>query len=75
MTAAVRTKVKYPHVEVDLGDLQGPDGNAFAIIGNVSRALRSAGVGREELKAYAEECRKGSYADLLNVTGHWVTVL
>lgn len=74
MTGVKITQVKHPQVRVQLGNLRGPDGNAFAIMGAVGRALRNAGLGHE-VKAYMTEAQSGSYDNLLSVTGHWVTVL
>lgn len=62
---------KYPHVEVQL---VGQDGNAFAIMGRVTQALRDHGVSREETTNYAEEAMSGSYDDLIRITGEWVTI-
>jgi len=63
--------VKYPEIEVQL---TGEDGNAFAIMGNVCRALRRAGHA-DEVSRYTAEATTGDYNDLLNVTMNWVTVL
>ena len=54
--------VKYPDVTVQL---TGRDGDAFAIIGAVSRALRKQ-VGAEAANEYAHEAMDcGSYDELL----------
>lgn len=45
--------------------LTGTDGNVFAIIGKVSRALKDAGF-REEARAFEQECfGAGSYDEVL----------
>jgi hypothetical protein len=57
----VRRKVmipKYPDVKVQL---VGEDGNAFAIVGRVARALREAGVPPKEVAAYMKEAMASDY--------------
>lgn len=63
--------VKFPDVVVKL---LGQDGNAFAILGNVQRALRRAKVPKEEIDAYVEEATAGDYDHLLQVTMATVSV-
>jgi hypothetical protein len=62
---------KYPDVTVTL---VGEDGNAFAILGKVSKALRNAGVTREEIDTYVDEATAGNYDQLLRTTMRWVEV-
>ena len=54
--------------------LIGEDGNAFAILGRVERALKKAGYSRDETDEYLEEATSGDYNDLLSVTMEWVEV-
>ena len=63
--------VKYPEIEVEL---TGQDGNAFAIMGAVSTALRKAGVSSDEVKEYTSESMSGDYDNLLRVAMSWVAV-
>lgn len=63
--------IKYPGIRVKLS---GRDGNAFAIMGAVSRALRDAGVPKEEIDAYCSESMSGDYANLLATAAKWVDV-
>jgi len=63
---------KYPNVVVKL---VGEDGNAFAIIGAVSNAMRKAGIDKAERDAYAIEATSGDYDHLLQVTMKWVEVV
>jgi hypothetical protein len=63
--------IRYPNIEVDL---VGQDGNAFAIMGRVSKALRRAGVTEEEIALYLEESRSGDYDHLLQTALSWVEV-
>lgn len=61
---------KYP-VEVSL---VGQDGNAFAIMGRVQRALKEAGASKDELDQYLEESMSGDYDHLLRTAMKWVVV-
>ena len=63
--------VKYPEIEVKL---TGNNGNAFAIIGKVSQALRKAEVSEEEIKKYTNESMDGDYNNLLRTAMRWVSV-
>lgn len=63
--------VKYPNVEVQL---TGEDGNAFAVMGAVSKALRQAGVSQEEIDQYRKESMSGDYDHLLQAAMRWVAV-
>ena len=60
--------IKYPDIKVKL---LGEDGNAFAIMGAVSKALKNAGV---DPKPYQTEATAGDYGNLLRVTQEWVVV-
>lgn len=64
-------EVKFPDVTVQL---VGEDGNAFAILGRVSAALRKAGY-PEAIKPYMDEAMDGDYDNLLRVTAQTVNVL
>lgn len=55
--------------------LIGHDGNAFAIMGTVRRALKEAGATRAQLDEYVEEATSGDYDHLLQVTMGWVNVI
>lgn len=63
--------IKYPDVHVQL---TGEDGNAFAIMGAVSKALRRHGVSVEEITAYQQESMSGDYNNLLQTAMRWVDV-
>lgn len=45
--------------------LSGVDGNAFAIIGCVSKALRTAGWTSSQISAFQREAMSGNYEHLL----------
>jgi len=62
-----------PKFDVDV-QLVGRDGNAFAIMGAVSKALRRAGATAEEIAKYQEESTSGDYDNLLRVAMEWVRV-
>ncbi len=53
--------------------LVGEDGNAFAILGRVKRALVKAGM-QEEAKAFMEEATAGDYNHLLATVQKYVDV-
>lgn len=61
---------KFPDVRVKL---VGEDGNVFAIIGRVCRALRQGGANDADVKAFTDEIQAaGSYDDALAVVMRWV---
>jgi hypothetical protein len=62
---------KYGNVTVALA---GQDGNAFAIMSRVSKALRNEGVPNEEVEAYLSESMSGDYDSLLRTAMKWVNV-
>jgi hypothetical protein len=62
---------KYPDVKVML---VGEDGNAFAILGRVTRALRKHGVEKSEIDAFMKEATSGDYNTLLAAAMRWVAV-
>jgi len=62
---------KYPEINVQLS---GQDGNAFAVMGAVSNALRKGGVPREEINEYTTQSMSGDYDNLLRTAMDWVTV-
>lgn len=68
----MNTALKYPQVKVKL---TGTDGNAFAVLGTVSKALRRAGVADAEVKAFYAEATSGDYDHLLQTAARWVEVV
>ena len=62
--------VKYPDVVVELS---GIDGNAFSIMGAVTKSLWRAGVSKEECNEYFAEATAGDYDDLIRTTMKWVS--
>lgn len=65
------TTPKYPNVIVEM-DIDGPDGNAFAIMGRVQAALKKAGATKEELAQYSMDSMSGDYENLLAAANRWV---
>lgn len=61
---------KYPEIEVQLS---GNDGNAFAIMGAVKKALKQAKVPADEIAEYTKQSMSGDYDNLLRVAMAWVT--
>ena len=64
------TTPKYPEIEVQLS---GNDGNAFAIMGAVKKALKRANVSADEIAEYTKQSMSGDYDNLLRVAMAWVT--
>ena len=54
--------------------LIGMNGNAFAILGRVERALRDAGRSREEVERFHKEATAGDYDNLLRVVSEYVEI-
>lgn len=63
--------VKYPDITVQL---TGEDGNAYAILGAVSAALKQAKVSTEEVQKFMAEATAGDYNHLLTTAMKWVDV-
>ena len=63
--------VKYPDVVVEL---TGIDGNAFSIMGATQKAMRRAGIPKEECDQYFTEATSGNYDDLISTTMKWVSI-
>lgn len=63
--------VKYPNITVAL---VGNNGNAFFILGTCLRAMRRAGLTKEEQDAFQKEATSGDYNHLLNTCMEWFNV-
>lgn len=63
--------VKFPQITVQL---IGKNGNAFAIMGAVKKALLRDGVHPSIAKEYMEAATAGDYDALLRTTMEWVNV-
>ena len=62
-------ETQYPNAKMRL---VGEDGNAWAIMGRASAALRRAGASKDVIKAYTDAAMSGDYDNLLRVTMAWV---
>lgn len=63
--------VRYPDVTVEL---VGETGNAFNILGKVSKAMRRADVPKAEIDEFMAEATSGDYDHLLQTCMKWVDV-
>ena len=61
----------YPEVEVEI---IGQDGNAFAILGAVSKAMKRANIPKDKIDECMTEMRSGDYDHLLQTAMKWVNV-
>lgn len=61
------TKIKKPKCE-----LVGQDGNAYFIMGRVSRALRRAGVGQNVIDEYTKKSTSGDYDNVLRTAMEYI---
>jgi hypothetical protein len=62
---------KYPDIEVQLSN---NDGNAFAIIGRIRKALKRAGVSSDECDNFTNEATSGDYDNVLQTAIRWVNI-
>lgn len=62
--------VMFPDVHVRL---VGEDGNAFFILGRVTKAMKQAGIDDVHIKRFREEAMSGDYSHLLRTVTEWVT--
>ena len=62
---------KYPDITVEL---VGQNGNAFNILGICLRAMRQAGLSKEERDAFQKEATSGDYNHLLITCTEWFDV-
>jgi len=63
--------MKYPEITAQL---TGNDGNAFAILGTVTKALRRNDVSEEEIIDFYNQATAGDYDHLLQTCMKWVDV-
>tara|TARA_R110001583_G_scaffold183718_1_gene342470 strand:+ start:297 stop:485 length:189 start_codon:yes stop_codon:yes gene_type:complete len=54
--------------------LTGEDGNAFAIMGTVAKALQKAGFSQEHIAKYYEDSSSGDYDNLIRVAMKYANV-
>ena len=70
MKTIVTTKPRYPLIQVRL---VGEDGNAFAILGRVCKAMRVAGISKDVIDEFTKEATAGDYQHLLHTVVCYVT--
>jgi hypothetical protein len=68
------TQLTTPDREKPTVKLTGEDGNAFAVMGAVTSALRKAGYTNEEVHEYQSQAMSGDYNNLLAVSMRWANV-
>jgi hypothetical protein len=75
VTVEYNADVQQERERIGLVEVQlvGMDGNAFSILGRVSRALRQAGYSQEARDAYQAAATGGDYDTVLAVTLDWTT--
>lgn len=61
----------YPNITVKLS---GTDGNSFAILGRMFKALRAGGVSQEAIDLFETEATSGDYNHLLQTCMKFVVV-
>ena len=66
-------KMKAPRLRPEV-KLIGENGNAFAVLGKVAKALRSAGADKEYIDEYLNKATAGDYDHLLGVTMEYIDV-
>jgi hypothetical protein len=49
-------------------------GDDFRIIGQVTKAMRRAGIAEQEIETFCDEAMSGHDHDLLRICGRWVTL-
>ena len=54
--------------------LSGEDGNAFAVLGKVRKALKNAGASPADLYTFTTHATSGDYDHLLQTCMKWVNV-
>lgn len=62
-----------PKYDIDV-NLIGQNGNAFVILGLVSKALRRAGASPAEIEEFQKEAMASDYDHLLRTAMAWVNV-
>ena len=65
-------KLGIPEERRPICELVGKDGNAYAIMGSVTKALRRAGFKKNKIDEYIARATSGDYNNLLCVTLEYV---
>lgn len=61
----------FPQIKVKL---TGLNGNAFGLLGAVTKAMKKNGIAPESIKAFTDEAMEGNYDHLLRTCMRWVDV-
>jgi len=62
---------RYPHIKVKLS---GINGNAWNLLGVMSKAMKKAELPKEEINLFTEQATSGDYNNLLRTCMEWVDV-
>ena len=65
------SEVKFPNVSVKL---IGEDGNAFSIMGRVSKAMRRGGIEQAAIDEFLKDAMSGDFNHLLQVVMSYVAI-
>ena len=65
------TETKYPEINIPL---VGEDGNAFSILGRVSRIMKRNGIYTNKWEEFHTEATSGDYDNLLRTVMAWFAV-
>ena len=65
-------EVRFPDITVDM---TGVDGNAYAVMGAVARAMRRGGCEQRDIDEFYAEATSGDYDNLLRTAMNTVNVL
>jgi len=75
MTTQNQSQTAGPRYPEAVAQLSRHDGNAFAIFGAVTTALKRAGVDPATRDEYLAEAMSGDYDNVIQTSMRWVTVL
>jgi hypothetical protein len=64
-------RCRYPHIRIQLS---GNDGNAFAILGRIGRAMRDGGVPVAQQELFMDIATRSDYDTLLQTAMLWFDV-
>lgn len=68
---------KKPEVSFTMAELSGvgPGGNAFALMGKVTSALRDAKYHKDEIERFRKEATSGDFENLIETIERWVEIV
>ena len=62
-----------PKYDIDV-QLTGTDGNAFAILAKMQRAMRNAGIPAADINTFINDATEGDYNHLLRTCGEYANI-